>query len=331
MEVRRWIDGDESAGDMLARFSIERPFLLLPPLHRVPLRVGNVVELVGPSSSAKTLILIQAAIGCILPKDWNGVNYGGLGRLVVFIDLDCRFDILCLSTMLKHRIKEANGLLVKTNVERDHLDTQKCDERRKPHVDYDEELYALCMKRFLYVRCCDSFEFLASLKTLHYQLKQVEAAQQSSVYLLMIDSSIGAFHWVERASSFTQSSTHRKSLSLQNVSETVVQEMRKLLRMHPMLVIATKTISLGDRYANENQRKKSFPDTTSTHKVPYREYMPSVWQSFVTHRILIRASDDPATVRHQQICSVYLSEWLLPPSSLLDKFIVKDGFIFIVP
>ncbi|KAF4381234.1 hypothetical protein G4B88_015500 [Cannabis sativa] len=330
MEVRRWIDGDESAGDMLTRFSIERPFLLLlPPLHRVPLRVGNVLELVGPSSSAKTLILIQAAISCILPKDWNGVHYGGLGRLVVFIDLDCRFDILCFSTMLKRRIGQANGLLGKTNVGRDHLDTQKCDERRKSTLDYDEELYALCMRRFLYVRCYDSFQFLASLKTLHYQLKQVEESQQSSVYLLMIDS-IGAFHWVERASSFSQSSTHRKSLSLQSVSETVVQEMKRLLLMHPMLVIATKTVSLGDRYANEVQRKKYFPGTMSTHKVPCREYMPSVWQSFVTHRILIRASDDDSTVRHQQVGPVYLSEWLLPPLSLLDKFTVKDGFFLLV-
>lgn len=59
MEVRRWIEGDESAAEMLARVSTERPFLLLPPLHRLPLRVGNVVELVGPSPSAKTLILTQ--------------------------------------------------------------------------------------------------------------------------------------------------------------------------------------------------------------------------------------------------------------------------------
>ena len=58
-EVEGWIGGDESAKDMLARVAMARPFLLLPPLHRVPLRVGNVLELVGPSSSAKTHILIQ--------------------------------------------------------------------------------------------------------------------------------------------------------------------------------------------------------------------------------------------------------------------------------
>lgn len=59
--AKGWIDGDESAAEMLGRVATERPFLLLPPLHRVPLRVGNVVELVGPSASAKTHILIQVS------------------------------------------------------------------------------------------------------------------------------------------------------------------------------------------------------------------------------------------------------------------------------
>lgn len=41
----------------------------------------------------------------------------------------------------------------------------------------------------------------------------------------------------------------RKGLSLQNVSETVVQEIKKLLLVHPMLVIVTKATILGDRCA----------------------------------------------------------------------------------
>ncbi|GMN59041.1 hypothetical protein TIFTF001_028135 [Ficus carica] len=163
MEVKRWIDGDESAAEVLARVSSERPFLLLPPLHRLPLRVGNVVELVGPSPSAKTLILIQAAISCILPKEWNGVHYGGLGRLVMFIDLDCRFDVSCLSKMLKQRMMEAKGSIIEGNQDQDYVVTQSCD-NRKSQIAYDVELYSLCMKRFLYIRCYDSFEFLATLK-----------------------------------------------------------------------------------------------------------------------------------------------------------------------
>ncbi|KAK7854452.1 dna repair protein xrcc2 like protein [Quercus suber] len=78
MEAKGWISGDESAKEMLGRvLSRTRPFLLLPPLHRVPLRPRNVLEIVGPSPSAKTHLLIQAALTCVLPIDWNGVHYGG--------------------------------------------------------------------------------------------------------------------------------------------------------------------------------------------------------------------------------------------------------------
>lgn len=56
---RGWIHGDETAKAMLARVLTERPFLFLPPLHRVPLRVGNVVEIAGPSPSAKSQILLH--------------------------------------------------------------------------------------------------------------------------------------------------------------------------------------------------------------------------------------------------------------------------------
>lgn len=59
MALSQWIDGDESAAEMLARVLKVHTSLFVPPLHRVPLRVGNVVELIGPAGSAKTQILIQ--------------------------------------------------------------------------------------------------------------------------------------------------------------------------------------------------------------------------------------------------------------------------------
>ena len=58
-QVEGWIEEEESAKEMLERVLRTRPFLLVPPLHRIPLRLGNVVEVVGPSPSAKTQILIQ--------------------------------------------------------------------------------------------------------------------------------------------------------------------------------------------------------------------------------------------------------------------------------
>ncbi|KAH7569795.1 hypothetical protein ACOSP7_017623 [Xanthoceras sorbifolium] len=339
-----WIQGDESGKEMLSRVLTEwPPFLLLPPFHRLPLRVGNVVELVGPSLSAKTHILIQVAISCILPKEWNGVHYGGLGRLVMFLDLDCRFDISCLAQLLKLRIIQANGSSSKVHWDQKVGNLGTCHAKGNSSIAYDEELFALCLRRFLYVRCYDSFEFLATLKTLCFRLQKEREAYGISVHFLMIDS-IGAFHWVDRACRpLPHEVNNRKSLSLQSVSETVVQEMRKLLLVHPMVVIATKATIIGDKNSTKEvkwkSRKLSTPDTSysedvksNTQHVPYHEYMPSVWQSFVTHRIAVRPTGEHSTItQNKQVqLSVYLSQWLLPPLKFLDKFaLLPDGSIIL--
>ncbi|TXG46566.1 hypothetical protein EZV62_027935 [Acer yangbiense] len=306
-----WIEGDESGKEMLLRVLSEwPPFLLLPPFHRLPLRVGIVVELVGPSLSAKTHILIQVFFFFFFFffffLRWNGVHYGGLGRLVMFLDLDCRFDVSCLAQLLKHRIIQANGISLlslrsssKVHSEQNDGGLWTCHAKKKSSIAYDEELFALCLRRFLYVRCYDSYEFLATLKTLRFRLQKEREACGISVHFLMIDS-IGAFHWVDRACRpLPHEGNNRKSLSLQSVSETVVQEMRKLLLVHPMVVIATKAIIIGDKNSakevkcfkletvppDRKLRKLSTPDTSyadnvksNTQHIPYYEYMPSVWQ-----------------------------------------------------
>ncbi|XP_021896551.1 DNA repair protein XRCC2 homolog isoform X2 [Carica papaya] len=334
-----WIATNESAKKMLSRVLKEHPFLFLPPLHRVPLRTGNVIELVGPSPSAKTQILYQVAINGILPKQWNGIHYGGLGQLVFFLDLDCRFDILRFSHMLKHRIMEANGSSNRASQGNREVDKWSSFEvQKKPNIAYDKELFAFCLRRFLYVRCYDTHEFLSSFKTLHCLLQKERNTHDSEVCLLMIDS-IGSFHWMDRASSsLPLGANNRRNLSLQNVFESVVHEIRKLLQLHPLLVITTKATILGDRHSMHDVKLKfaslnvanSRNATNNSQQPWFREYMPFVWQSLVTHRIYIQATDDQFTVSEHQDLSVYLSEWLLPPLDSLDKFVVKDEGIFIV-
>ncbi|CAI0397984.1 unnamed protein product [Linum tenue] len=299
MAARAWIETDETAKEMLSRVLTKSPpFQFRPPLHRLPLRAGNVVEITGPSPSAKTHILIHAAIDCILPGQWKGVDYGGLDRLVVYIDLDCKFDVLRLSHLLKLRITEAgSGLL----------------------FDDGEELHSLCMKRFLYVRCYSSLEFLSALKTLHHQLVErvveEEVEEGSGVHCLMIDN-IGAFHWMDRAVSSAAKSlpgcNGRRGISLDSIVEAVVREMKKVLVVHPMLVMVTKATVLGGDRSGSND---------VTQNSSYREFMPLVWQSFVTHRLLVRAVDDDSCEQTR-----YLLEWLLSsPRSFVERFLVKDA------
>ncbi|KAL3513522.1 hypothetical protein ACH5RR_026239 [Cinchona calisaya] len=301
--VKDWIKPDETAKEMLTRLFTERPFLPLPPpLHKLPLRAGNVVEIVGPPSSAKTHILMQAAISCILPKEWKGIQFGGMDRLAVFVDLDCRFDVLRLSQLLKHKLIQASN--------------------KKSQTEYDEELFAACMRRFLYIRCYDSSEFLATLKTMNYQLQKKKEIQGVGVHLLMLDS-IGAFYWMDRSLPSLLVGGDRKSLSLQSVTENVVQDIQKLLLVHPMLVLASKTTNSGDKYSADEVRR----NIGSGPRPKHREYMPSVWQSFVTHRIHVAASDENSDHQRQLI---YLTEWVSPSINSSDKFIVNDDGVFLI-
>ncbi|XP_034689587.1 DNA repair protein XRCC2 homolog isoform X4 [Vitis riparia] len=276
---------------------------------------------------------VMAAVYCILPKEWRGVHYGGLEHLVMFIDLDCCFDILCLSQSLKHRLMETSGSGNKVNWEQN--DDPWGFGTEEPNIGYDEELFAACMRRFLYIRCYDTFEFLATLKTLRYRLQRARETHGVTAHFLMIDS-IGAFYWVDRTStSLHLESNSRKRLSLQSISETVVEEIRKLLLVHPMLVLATKATILGDTYSTNEVKRTSMklssndPSNLRTvtggpQKLSYREFMPLVWQSFVTHRILVRAADDDPASSKYQSQSIFLSEWLMPPLNSSDKFIVRD-------
>ncbi|XP_050234472.1 DNA repair protein XRCC2 homolog isoform X3 [Mercurialis annua] len=257
--VREWLNGDESGKEMLIRVFRERPYLHLPPpFHKLPLRVGNVIELFGSSPSAKTHILMHSAISCILP-----LRYGGLALLLLFIDLDCRFDVLRFSHLLRFRIAQMN------------------------HDEADEEmLLGECMRRFLYIRCYDSLQFLATLKTIHYQLQRESEAQGITVSCMMIDS-IGAFHWNDRAST---SFHHGDSRNLKGPSVSSVP--------------------------------------TNMKQFVHREYMPSVWQSFVTLRIVVQAKDDH---NHTERNRIYSSEWLLPSQSFVDNFIVAEAGLIFVP
>ncbi|KAL3623012.1 hypothetical protein CASFOL_031828 [Castilleja foliolosa] len=150
--------------------------------------------------------------------------------------------------------------------------------------EYDKELFVSCMRRFMYTRCYNSFEFLATLKIEHcIQFQKDKGKQGSAAYMLIIDS-IGAFYWMDRA--LPSSSTginNRKSLSLQTVTEAIVREIQRLLQMHPMLVLAAKSTTFGDKQSgNEVMRNfgkridEKLLDSRGPRSISHRDYMPSV-------------------------------------------------------
>lgn len=297
-----WIASDENAKTMLARVVVNQQSCLaftkqLPPFHRVPLRAGNVVEIVGPSASAKSELLIQAAVNCILPKEWKGVRYGGSEGVVMLFDLDCRFDILRLAHCLRCRIHGASehhgpyysGYSKTNNRPNEKLGSQPTS-LSVTHLE--NEMFRTCMERFLYIRCYSSFEFLAALKTIRPQFQKAIEKHSNGVHLLMIDS-ISAFYWLDRAS---------KSVSMDNNAS---RDGRKW---------SSKSCE-ASKYGNQ-----------SLQRPVNREYMPAVWQAFVTHRVLLGKSEEIMDCGSKKV-PVYTSEWVTPALRYLDRFIVEDGVI----
>ncbi|KAJ1703224.1 hypothetical protein LUZ63_003003 [Rhynchospora breviuscula] len=299
-----WIQCDETGKAMLSRVLSGRPFIIpVPPLHRVPLRLGNVVEISGPSNSAKSQVLVQAVVHFILPKEWGGIHVGGMESKAVFFDLDCRFDVLRLSQILTHRITETCGSI--------------------GQIAFDK-LFHDCMSRFLYVRCYSSSEFLSSLKELSYQIQRKDETVGTGLRLLLIDS-VGSFHWIDRSNQL-RGLCKGKNISSQSFQEAIVHELHELLLLQPLLVLATKASLFRTETPNEYQR--SISNCTGDRNLLFREYMPVVWQSFVTHRIQLNPSDEFLSNGSEPIWS-YTSEWLQPSVSMKDRFIVRDDGIFL--
>ncbi|MCO5611180.1 hypothetical protein L7F22_065430 [Adiantum nelumboides] len=232
----------------------------------------------------------MAAIACVLPKQSDGISYGGSEGAVMMFDLDCRFDMLRFIDSLQLRIHEARARHVETT---------------KNYSKGDDCVFTSCLKGFFYIRCYSSFHFLAVLKTLHAKVKRLSDAG-SSPHLLMIDS-INAFYWIDRAVSSATSlgaGVGRTALSVQVVCEAVVQELSHILESHPMLILSTKSLIQSlpstDRinaggYEDRNMLVDKDQALTKEGKgrAVLRDFMPAVWQGFVTHRLLLQGPFQP--------------------------------------
>ncbi|TVU36350.1 hypothetical protein EJB05_18282, partial [Eragrostis curvula] len=327
-DPRAWVAVDETAAAFLSRSLATRPPIILPPpLHRAPLRPGNVVEIACPSNSGKTNLLLTAAVQCILPKEWEGIYFGGLGKAVMFFDLDCRFDVLRLAQMLRSRIAEGRSSAHPRNEE-----LGKDGTKDSFNCSFEDTLFSDCMQRFLYVRCYSSSEFI----TVESQLRS--GVLGASVYFLMIDS-IGAFYWMDRGS---QPARESKGKSLQSITETVVQEIRNVLQLQPALVMVTKspiygegTTSMNDfnrassLYMLEDSTVMRYSRQEDERNLASREYMPPLWQSFVTHRIKLQVEEaEVLSVRENDAPSMHTSEWVQPSLKTKEKFSISNISFF---
>ncbi|XP_024527405.1 DNA repair protein XRCC2 homolog isoform X2 [Selaginella moellendorffii] len=318
-QVRGWCATDETAVDAFQGWASKRsesrrecgigragdlrrpPVVsIAPPLDRAALRPGHVLEIAGPSGSGKTELLIQAAVSCVLPASFNGVSYGGSEAVVLMFDLDGRFDIARLTSVLKARINEAH--------KDDTASNSICLEEQ------GEEVLRASLRRFYCLRCFKSFEFLASLKSLHIQSSRISQEHHGKAVQLVLIDGIGSFYWLDWMSSCAAAYTSRRTLGVQRFSELIVQELRNLRNTKLFLVLATKALLYAP------PKRKAIAS-----RIQYREYMPAAWQRFVTHRLFLQPPPQAASGAR-----VFTAQWDKPSLVEKDEFFIHNHGVQVV-
>lgn len=121
---------------------------------------NETIEIIGNTSTGKTLFLIECIAKCVIPK-----NFYGLDTSVVYIDLDGQFDVTKLVKIIKRLVNNA-----------------------------DEELVKSCLKKLTLVNCYDSPTLFITFQRLKLFL-----TEQSQVGLVILDS-VSANYWQDSIS-----------------------------------------------------------------------------------------------------------------------------------
>ncbi|CAB4410828.1 unnamed protein product [Rhizophagus irregularis] len=188
---------------------------------------GDVIELYGPSCGGKTTILYHVIVTTIIPKYWTRnkeddedarIELNGLGKGVLFFDLDGRHNIKRLYTMIMYYLRNRIEQIVK---ERNSQEAQQHDKHQQLPTPLSslssqlsqEELYNIdslpteqeldmiaknSLKKLHIFQPNMSIEYLATLLSLPEYIKKIQDKEGYEFNYLMIDS-INSFYWQDKS------------------------------------------------------------------------------------------------------------------------------------
>ena len=320
-EALRFLLADETAAELTSRMARERLITSLPPLDNLSsmtmqassgsshprglqggVRPGMMVEIQGPCGSGKTRLLMQAAVNCLIngaPKmhqhqpwpqqsDGQGAPARATPCWVLFIDLDSKFDMVQMVTLLKQGIE---SLLIAMAPDQDPDVIQGRNE-------WAQSVFETCLSRFHLMTPGSSLEVLTSLLSAHTFFSRADLKGVSK--LLLIDD-VSAFSSIDKAAKENMYITTPSSSSLSSHQSSLVSSpVLTLARMHATMASLVKRASMDMRccvlcssYVLFTQ--PSFSGSASVGggvggggwMVGARDLMTSSWQESVTHRLIL--------------------------------------------
>ena len=269
------------------------------------MRAGQLVEVCGVGGSGKTEILMQAAVNCALPREREGVRFGGCESSVLLLDLDGKFDTLRLLKILTARVEAA---LARESARRKHGAVSNASEEETANalVRLSDAVYRESVGRFQMVRCHNSLDFLKALAVVDKIFERRERdnakatrttkeqkstkndgsddASKTPRRLLLVDN-VAAFYWLDRASR----REHDAPLSLHNVHHASAKALMDISRRCRAPVVATKAVASAFSFGvdkNVNGALEGGVDGNAVRNA-HKDFLPPKWTSAVTQRLVL--------------------------------------------
>ncbi|CAI2187213.1 18600_t:CDS:2 [Funneliformis geosporum] len=181
---------------------------------------GDVIEFYGPSCGGKTTILHHVIVTTIIPKYWtrddrSRIELNGHGKGILFFDLDGRYDIKRLYSMIIYYLRNRIGQIIKeSNSQKVEIHQQlptplssfstqgSQDElfnMKSLPTEQELDVIAKCSLKKLHIfQPNASVEYLATLLSLPEYVKEIQEKEGYEFNYLMIDS-INAFYWQDKS------------------------------------------------------------------------------------------------------------------------------------
>ena len=280
------------------------------------MRAGQLVEVCGVGGSGKTEILMQAAVNCALPREREGVRFGGCESSVLLLDLDGKFDTLRLLKILTARVEAA---LARESARRTNgagaVSNASDEETADALGRLSDAVYRESVGRFQMVRCHNSLDFLKALAVVDKIFERRERSAKADAdadgeskkqkkkndddgaapprRLLLVDN-VAAFYWLDRASR----REHDAPLSLHNVHHVSAKALMEISRRCRAPVVATKAVASAASFTvarvdEKNQLKKNAEKNANVdadvdrNARAHKDFLPPKWTSAVTQRLVL--------------------------------------------
>ncbi|KAK3087756.1 hypothetical protein FSP39_010202 [Pinctada imbricata] len=258
----------------------------------------DVIEISGEEGTGKTELLLHFLSQIILPKTYSGKNIGGIEAKAIFIDLDYKFSILRLASILEKKILrelDKNGL--------------------SPSCEEVESVIKQCLSNCLVLKCSSSAQLIVTLESL-----QKTVAEDPNIVAIFMDP-ISAFYWVDKCS-------HGDGISVLTPNMKLIKEsLSKLLNGYNLTLFASKALIFRNKgkFKDDAQDGNPFGES-DTSKYSHIEYLPKSWENFVQKRYTLEIASTEADGRG--IFSIKSCNLNIPMS--LNFKINESGVTFLV-